>query len=80
MDASERIDRLEAQMLEVLQEQARGSESRKQLKEAVETLSSGVEDLTATINKGRGAMWVLGGVGAAVGAVGSMIANKFLGG
>lgn len=79
MDHAARIERLESQMLEVLQEQARGGESRKQLKESVDTLSDNVTSLTATIERGRGAMWVLGGVGTAVGALGTFLGSKFLG-
>ena len=79
MDYEARLLRLETQMLEVLQEQARGGESRKQLKEAVDELNKNVSSLTTTIDRGRGAMWVLGGVGTAVGVAASALANKLFG-
>lgn len=45
--------------------------------EAIQGLNTAVETLTATYNKGRGAIWVIGGFGALVGIVSTYLARKF---
>ena len=46
---------------------------------AIEKLSTNVEALNATINRGRGAVWLIGGVGAALMELAHWAADAFKG-
>lgn len=48
-----------------------------QLTESIEGLSNAVNTLTATYNKGRGAIWVIGGFGVVVGIASTYLARRF---
>ncbi|MBS0379937.1 MAG: hypothetical protein JSS29_15770 [Proteobacteria bacterium] len=39
----------------------------------IEKLQASVDDLVAVVNKGRGAIWLIGGLGAVVGVVGKWV-------
>ncbi len=79
MDNLARIERLEEQVGDLREDRARDSEAQEHLTGAVEALTAKVAELNDTINRGRGALWIIGGVGATAGALGAAILDRLFG-
>lgn len=48
-----------------------------QLTESIQDLADSVNTLTATYNKGRGAIWVIGGFGCLIGIISTLLARRW---
>jgi hypothetical protein len=70
-----RIHSLERDVSELREGQARQDEILKQLKESIDKIEKTVDDLNNTMQKGKGALWVVASIGAAIGVVSEVIAS-----
>lgn len=65
----ERVSALEGHVTDLRIENARLSESVQNLATAVSGLTGVVQELRDSMNRGRGALWLLGGLAATVGGI-----------
>jgi uncharacterized protein YlxW (UPF0749 family) len=75
----QRIRDLELQVGDMREDNARLDSSVDHLARAVEDLTETVNGLRDTMNRGRGAAWVIGGIGALGGGVVATLITKWFG-
>lgn len=68
---------LERAVAEITAEVAVAKTNNTHLTDAVKSLQKSVDDLTAVINRSRGALWAVGSIAAMLGAISAMIADFF---
>jgi ABC-type transporter Mla subunit MlaD len=78
MDES-RLQRLENQVGDLRERAGRNDEAIEHLTDNVGKLSDNVAELTAALNRGRGALWAISSGAAVLGAAGSWAASKLFG-
>ncbi len=73
----DRLAELEAQVVQLRIKQGQSEVKFDQLEPAIKSLATNVAELKSSIDKGRGAIWMIGSLGALAGAAGEWFGGHF---